>query len=137
GRPSCVSRAMQAGSASNCHPLSTSWSGATERLTEALPPLARVAVLWKTRAEAMTRSCHQIEGATRAVGLAGPPLGVQEVPDCARAFTAITVAHPDALCMIAEAFPIQHRPRPLACASNRLPTMFTIRAFVDAGGLMS
>jgi putative ABC transport system substrate-binding protein len=108
-----------------------------ELLKEAIPTLSRVAVLWNTRDEAMTRSFNQIEVAARALGMTVQPLGVQEVHDFDRAFTAITEARPDALFMIADAFTIQHRTRILDFASNRLPTMFNIREFVDAGGLMS
>jgi len=108
-----------------------------ELLKEAIPTLARVAVLWNTRDEAMTRSFTQIEVAARALGLTVQPLGVQEVHDFDRAFAAITEARPDALFMIADAFTIQHRTRILDFASHRLPTMFNIRELVDAGGLMS
>jgi putative ABC transport system substrate-binding protein len=108
-----------------------------ELLKEAIPALSHVAVLWNTRDEAMTRSFTQIEVAARALGLTVQPLGVQEVHDFDRAFAAITEARPDALFMIADAFTIQHRTRILDFASTRLPTMFNIREFVDAGGLMS
>jgi putative ABC transport system substrate-binding protein len=108
-----------------------------ELLKEAIPTLSRVAVLWNTRDEAMTRSFTQIEVAARALGLTVQPLGVQEVHDFDRAFAAITEARPDALFMIADAFTIQHRSRILDFASHRLPTMFNIRELVDAGGLIS
>src|SRR5207237_8827880 len=108
-----------------------------ELLKEAVPILGRVAVLWNTRDDAMTRSFTQIEVAARALGLTVQPLGVQEVADFDRAFTAITEARPDALFMIADAFTIQHRTRILGFASHRRPTMFNMRELVDAGGLMS
>jgi putative tryptophan/tyrosine transport system substrate-binding protein len=108
-----------------------------ELLKEAIPTLARVAVLWNTRDAAMTRSFTQIEEAARALGLTVLPLGVQEVHDFDQAFAAITEARPDALFMIADAFTIQHRARILDFAATRLPTMFNLRELVDAGGLMS
>ncbi|MBI3327700.1 MAG: ABC transporter substrate-binding protein [Nitrospinae bacterium] len=108
-----------------------------ELLKEAIPTLSRVAVLWNSRSEGMTRIFRGIQGAARTLGVKVQPLGVQDPNDFDGAFAEMTETRPDALFLIGDPFTARHRSRILDFAASRLPTMFIGRGFVDAGGLMS
>jgi putative ABC transport system substrate-binding protein len=81
----------------------------------------------------------------READVAAQALGVQlhfleaRGPDAFdRAFAAITRAHADALLVLEDAMMFPHRRR-LAelAATSHLPTMYNLRGFVEAGGLLS
>ena len=71
----------------------------------------------------------------------GVQLHLQEArgPDAFdRAFAAMTRAHAEALLVFGDAMLLQHRRRLAALAATRhLPTMYNLREFVEAGGLLS
>jgi len=108
-----------------------------ELLKEAIPTLARVAILWNARSDAMTRIFRGIQVAAHALDVTVQPLGVQDPHDFDTAFAELTETPPDALFMIADPFTRRHQRRILDFAASRLPTMFTGRRYVDAGGLLS
>jgi putative ABC transport system substrate-binding protein len=63
---------------------------------------------------------------------------VRRVEDLDNAFAAIANARPGALAVIADRFLLAHRSRIIEfAATNRLPTMYPYREYVDAGGLIS
>jgi len=109
-----------------------------ELLREAVPGLARVAVLWNSLDGAMTLTFGGIQGAARALGVAVQPLGVREAKDIDSAFAAMTKERPDALFMISDVLTHSHIKQVLDFAAQRkLPTMFEGKGPVAEGGLMS
>jgi putative ABC transport system substrate-binding protein len=119
--------------------LATDLSGKQlELFKEAVPSLARVAVLWNARDVAMTRNFEQIQAAARALGVTVQPLGVQNAQDIDSAIAAMTAQRPDALFMITDVLTGTHSRQVIDfAAKSQLPTMFEFRAHVANGGLMS
>ena len=80
-----------------------------------------------------------MEEAARALGLKLLPFfEVRGPDDFEAAFAAMAKNHADALVVPADPFTIAHRQRIVELAArSRLPAMFDLREYVDAGGLMS
>ena len=65
-------------------------------------------------------------------------LEARDPSDVPKAFTAMTQNHPDALLTIASPITTAYRPQIIELATKqRIPTMFSTRADVEAGGLIS
>jgi putative tryptophan/tyrosine transport system substrate-binding protein len=109
-----------------------------ELLREAVPSLARVAVLWNARDPTMTQTFREIQAAAPALGVAVQPLGVHEVNDIDRAIAALTEDRPDALFMITDMLTRRRTQQVVDFAAERhLPTLFEGRGPVAEGALMS
>jgi putative ABC transport system substrate-binding protein len=134
-----ASLARPGGNITGLSTLATDLSGKRlELLKEALPTLARVAVLWNAADPAMTRYYTQTQAAAQALGVALQPLGVRDAADIDGALAAMTQERPDALFMIADVLTTRHSRRIVDFATQRqLPTMFEGRGLVAAGGLMA
>ena len=109
-----------------------------ELLKAAVPKASRVAVLWHAIYD-RTLFSQEMEGAARALRLKVlPPFEVRAPDDFAGAFAAMASAHADALVVPADPFMLTHQQRVVDLAArSRLPAMFDLREFADAGGLMS
>ena len=109
-----------------------------ELLSEAVPGLARVALLVDAGNPSRHVQRHDSEAAARVLGVALLPLEVQGPDEFAGAFQAALQGHAQAL--IVQASPLfgAHRTRlaELALAS-RLPTMAGNAGYAKAGGLMN
>ncbi len=109
-----------------------------ELLKEAFPKVRRVGVLWwQGRRARPHRHLLSAQGAARSLGLELQPLGLRRAGDLEGVFEQMAVKGTDALFTL---------PSPLGrfrkrivglAAKKRLPTMFSYRNFVEAGGLMS
>jgi putative ABC transport system substrate-binding protein len=107
-------------------------------LKDVLPTVSRVAILWNP---ANPSNALQV----RAADVAAQPLGVQlhrveasgpEAFD--RAFAAMTRAPAGALLVLGDYMFSQHRSRLAELAvTSHLPTMYNLREYVEAGGLIS
>jgi putative ABC transport system substrate-binding protein len=109
-----------------------------ELLTQAVPGLVRVAVLWNPENPAMVLEWHTVQEAGRRLGVHVQSLEVRGPDDFASAFAAATREHAQALYFTADALFSIHVPQILDFAAKlRLPTSFHRREFVEAGGLMT
>ena len=109
-----------------------------EILRDALPALARVAMLWNAADLGMTLRYRSAEDAARVLGIKVQTLGVREPDDFEHAFAEMTRERPDAILMVSDALTILNRRRVVEFANtNRLPTIFETDAPVRDGGLMS
>jgi putative ABC transport system substrate-binding protein len=119
--------------------LATDLSGKRlELLREAIPSLARVAVLWNARDAAMTHTFTGIQAAAPVLGVTVQPLGVQGGKDIDSAIAALSETRPDAIFMITDVLTRQHTRQVVDFAAERqLPTLFEGRGPVVEGGLMS
>jgi putative ABC transport system substrate-binding protein len=80
----------------------------------------------------------RVETAAKALGFALQNLAVREPAEFPRAFEAAGVGRADALFVTAQPFTNRHRAQILdLAAKQRLPAMYTLRGFVEAGGLMA
>jgi ABC-type uncharacterized transport system substrate-binding protein len=110
-----------------------------ELLREVVPELSRVAFLWNPDVRGAVLDYNQTEGAARLLGLQLQSVEVLRAEDLDRAFSAITKERAQALIVPAQN-PVGFVNRGQIATfaqKNRLPSMYAIREYVDAGGLMS
>jgi putative ABC transport system substrate-binding protein len=109
-----------------------------ELLTQLVPGLARVAVLWNPANPAMVLEWQETQAAARRLGVQVQSLEIRGPDEIVGAFAAAAREHAQALYFTAESLFSIHLPQILDFAARiRLPTSFHRRAFVEAGGLMS
>jgi putative tryptophan/tyrosine transport system substrate-binding protein len=110
-----------------------------ELLREAVPGLSRVAFLWNPDLRGHLFEYKETEAAARSLRLELQSVEVSSAADLDRAFSAVTSQRAQALL-----FPpvnpvtVSNRGQIARFAQkNRLPSMYGIREYVEAGGLMS
>ena len=112
-----------------------------ELLKEAFPNISRVALLTGPSGPAfrvITLLVKETEAAAQALGMTLQTLEVRDGEDVTRAFTAMARERPDALYVLEAPILYVHQTRIVdLAAASRLPTIFGVRQFVDAGGLLS
>jgi putative ABC transport system substrate-binding protein len=110
-----------------------------ELLKEAVPKVARVAVLYEPAVAGSVREMKEVlPVAARALGLTIQPWEVRAADDFERVFTAISKWRPDGLYVPAAGQVMRiDQTRIVGFAlKGRLPSMYSLRGYVDAGGLM-
>ena len=112
-----------------------------ELLTQAVPGINRVALLWQPGAVGERTAKETLKGAeaaSRALGVRLQFVEARGPADIDRAFSDMTKARTGALAVWTTAMFVAERRRLVALAAkDRLPGVYTLREFVDAGGLMS
>jgi putative tryptophan/tyrosine transport system substrate-binding protein len=108
-----------------------------ELLREVVPGLRRLAIMANVGYPAAVLEMREVQQAARTIGLDVAALEIRRAEDIGPAFEALK-GHADALYIVSDALISTHRIRinTLALAA-RLPTMHSVRAYVEAGGLMS
>src|SRR5438034_3544048 len=112
-----------------------------ELLTQAVPGVSWVAVLRlpgalgeRTAKDMLTGT----EAAARALGVRLQVVEVRKPADIDRAFSDMTRVRAGALTVLGGGMFLNERRRLVDLATkNRLPTVYSLRAYVDAGGLMA
>jgi len=108
-----------------------------ELLKEAVPKLARVAVLYDPTAPGSVREVKEIPVAARALGLTIQSWEVRAANDFDRAFAAMGKQRLDGLYVPGGRLFSDNQKRIVGFAlKSRLPSMYASREAVDAGGLM-
>jgi putative ABC transport system substrate-binding protein len=109
-----------------------------ELLKELVPGAAPVAVLWDPRAGPQPLSWRAAEAAARGAGWTLLSLEIRDAGEIARAFTAAVGMRAGALLVLPSGLLDQHAGRIAELAAkNRLPAMYGLRSYVEAGGLIS
>ncbi len=114
------------------------WEKRIEILKQIVPRLTRVVVLWNP-ANPGDQSClSEIQAAARRLGLQLRPLEVRDGKALERAFADIAREPADAVVACSDSVTLENA-RPIAdfALRRRLATIFPLREFVDAGGLIS
>jgi putative ABC transport system substrate-binding protein len=107
-------------------------------LKEAVPEARRVAILVNTANPGARSTLQQLESAARPLGLNLQILEARSVKEMEDAFTAIINAGANSLYVSLDPLFYGQRSRLLDLAADRrLPAMYDLKAFVDAGGLIS
>jgi putative tryptophan/tyrosine transport system substrate-binding protein len=107
-------------------------------LTEALPGASRVAVLWNPADPAKALDVRETQAAGQALGVRLQLLEVREPEEFESAFAAMARDRAEALITLGDPLTVSHRMRIVdLAAKSRLPTMYDVREFVEAGGLMA
>ena len=107
-------------------------------LKEAVPGVARVAVLANATAPTAEAQLKELEGAARALRVKLQVLGVRGPQEIEDAFSAMTKERAGALLVLGDPMLFAQRERIVRLtAKSRLPGIFEWREFVEAGGLLS
>jgi putative tryptophan/tyrosine transport system substrate-binding protein len=106
-----------------------------ELLREAVPKASRVAILGRPSASGNVQA---MERAARSFGVHLQLVEVHQPGQLEGAFAAMTAQNAAALIVTPSPFNLAHRERIVnLAAKHRLPAMYGLTAFVDAGGLMA
>jgi putative tryptophan/tyrosine transport system substrate-binding protein len=109
-----------------------------ELLTQFVPNLRRVAILWNADNLGMTLRFQAANAGARALGITVQPLGVREPDDFDQAFAAMNRDMPDAILMVADFLTnLNRKPVFEFAAAHRLPAIYEFDSLVRDGGLMS
>jgi putative ABC transport system substrate-binding protein len=109
-----------------------------ELLKETVPKVARVAALWNPTVGERANDLKEAQAAAEAFHVQLQSLEVRDPDDFERAFEAATKERAQALIILPDPLTNTHQARIVDLAvKKRLPTMFSQRPPVDAGGLMS
>ena len=108
-----------------------------ELLREAIPGLSRVTLLVDPKAERAS-SMNALQAAAQALGVTLQRVEAGAAEDFDNAFSTIIHGRPDGLLLVGSPLYSFHRARIAEfAAKSRIPSMYALRGFVDAGGLMS
>lgn len=107
-------------------------------LKEAHPSLARVAVLVDPSVPTAALELRHTENAARSMKLQWQVVEVRAAGDFERAFAAMAKGRAEGMVVIGGNLYFAHRARIVELAAqHRLPSIFAIRQFAEAGGLMA
>jgi len=108
-----------------------------ELLKEAVPKVARLAVLYDPAIPGTTREVKEdLPAAARALGLTVRSWEVRDADGFEKVFAALSKQRPDGLYAPGGGRPANEKRIPGFALKSRLPSVYGIRAAVDAGGLM-
>ena len=112
-----------------------------ELLKQAVPGVSRVAVLWQPGGHGERAEKDMLKGAevaARALGMRLQFVEARGTDDFDRAFSDMITARAGALTVLPSSMFITERRRLVdLAAKNRLPAVYPLREYVDAGGLMA
>jgi putative ABC transport system substrate-binding protein len=109
-----------------------------ELLKETLPKLRLAAVLWNPTNPAQSLGITNLKTASQSTGVQLQLLEARGPDELAGAFAAMAKQRVEAVVVVADALFVTHRARLADLeAKYRLPSMHSLRANAEAGGLMS
>jgi putative ABC transport system substrate-binding protein len=109
-----------------------------EFLTETVPGVFRVAVLWNAANPAEARLWRARHAAAKALGVVLTPFEIRNASDIGPALAGILKAQPQALHLVSDPLLIGHRESIIKfAAANRIPVVSDVSEFTEAGALMS
>ena len=109
-----------------------------ELLTEVVPGLRRIAILWNPRRSAHAIQIQEIQAASARGGLHLEVLEVRSPPEFDRAFLTMGDKGVGAAIILDEALFYNERTRIATLVAQRqMPAIYGHRGYVDAGGLLS
>jgi putative ABC transport system substrate-binding protein len=110
-----------------------------EFLTQVVPGLARVALLWQSGSPNAAEQIGEIQAGARALGVQLQSLEIGQGPEQLDGLlAAATRSGAEALILLADPVTITHHAQIAALAiASRLPAIFDRREFAEAGGLLA
>ncbi len=109
-----------------------------EVVKEAVPGLKKIGALFNGKNPAMPPQFSEVQAAAQRFGLEAVPLDVAFPDGIDAAFVAANQAGVGAIMVLSDSSTIAHRAQLSAAALKyRMPTMFSNRDYIRAGGLMS
>jgi putative ABC transport system substrate-binding protein len=115
------------------------WGKRLQLLREISPRVSRVAALWAPSVPGRAADLQRTEEAARQLRLTLLPVPVRDADDIENAFGVMAKARAEALILVgADSFTLNGRHVITAGAARlRLPAIYPLREFVEAGGLLS
>jgi putative ABC transport system substrate-binding protein len=109
-----------------------------ELLKEAVPKLARVAVLYSPLTGAVREAKEELPAAARGLGLTLRPWEIRDTDDFKQVFAALSKERPDGLYVLLAGQTMRTNIKRIAdfALTRRLPATYSLRESVDAGGFM-
>jgi putative ABC transport system substrate-binding protein len=109
-----------------------------ELLKEILPWLSRVAVIWNAANPYSALVFEETRGAAKTLAIELQSLEVRGPGDFDGVLDSAVRKRPDALVVVEDPLTFNHRKQIAeSCAENRLPAMYGLREYADAGGLLA
>jgi putative tryptophan/tyrosine transport system substrate-binding protein len=109
-----------------------------EVLTEIIPKLSRVAILWELKNPGSEESWNESQLPARQLGLQLQSVEVSSADELESAFNKASKSRSEALAVTLSGLFSSHQKRIASLATQRrIPTIYTRGEFVDQGGLMS
>ncbi len=109
-----------------------------ELLKEVFPKTSRVGVLYNPSDSSNVLQLRQTEHAAKLIGVQLLPLAAKRPDEFEAAFARMERERTEALVVMENPANFTHRDRVVALVrKHRLPAMYALKEFVDAGGLMS
>ena len=103
-----------------------------------LPNIARIAALMNLSNPSRQSEWREIEASARSLAITPQVLDTRTVADIARSFLSASSQQVDALVVGSDTIMQTNQSAVVKlAAAHRLPTMYTFRDYVDAGGLVS
>jgi len=127
---------------SNVTGLSTASGGGqaakrVQLLKEVLPGAGRVALIWNANNPYKAADVTETERTATLLGMQTQSVIVRRDDEIEGAFQAVVTSRPDALIVLQDPLTAVHSARIVAfAAERRLPAMYEVRLWTDAGGLM-
>jgi putative ABC transport system substrate-binding protein len=107
-------------------------------LKEAMPRVARVAVLWNPETQFHTRVIEELKAAAPSLSIELSFVSARTPEEFSPGFRAIGRAHAQALYVIEDRLFFNHRAKLVRLASKaHLPIIYWVKEFAEGGGLMS
>jgi putative ABC transport system substrate-binding protein len=134
-----ASMARPGGNITGIGALSVDLSGKRlELLKQILPRASRVGVLWNPANPAGILGFRETESAARRLGVTLQSLPVRRQEEIAPAFAAMVQERVEGFVLVTDPLTWTTRPEIVQLATkNRLPAVYELREYVDAGGLAS
>jgi len=107
-------------------------------LRELLPDARRLAILWEPSDNGSVRTFNESAASTVGFGFQRESLEVRGAPDLEGAFRRAIERDADALCVLSSPMSFVYRAHiTRLAATHRLPTVFDLGEFAEAGGLLA
>jgi ABC-type uncharacterized transport system substrate-binding protein len=134
-----ASLAQPGGNVTGLTTLSARLSGKrVEKLRDVLPTITSIGVLWNPSMQEIVLDWQETQSASQMLGLDVVSLEVRSASDLRETFAAATSERVDGLVVLSDPLTFRNRAQIVELASqNRLPAVYPLRGFVDAGGLMA
>ncbi|HKW92374.1 MAG TPA: ABC transporter substrate-binding protein [Methylomirabilota bacterium] len=110
-----------------------------ELLKELVPGLSRIAILWNPDARGAVLDYKETEAAATSLAVQLQSIEVSSEAELDRAFSGVPSRHAQAIILPGGNPVVFSKRKEIArfAQKHRLPSMFAVREYVDAGGLMS
>jgi putative ABC transport system substrate-binding protein len=109
-----------------------------ELLKQAVPRLARATALWNPASASVANDLRETQAAARTLGVELMAVELRADRDVRDALAAVQAQEPQGLVVLADSLALANRERIVTFTSrNRLPAVYPLRDFADAGGFLS